>query len=450
MIAMKSSLSKVQWGLAAAGLFWAAATWAVPVPTGVMSEYLVHCHSWLSESVAACVRLADRLAAVETPTRAERLALHKARVALGRESDDCPGLAEITADHPDYAYALYFLSFCLSPTATGGESAVAMLKRAAEIEPDNFLVLQRLLLLVDGFPPESPQAYGPDVIADPVVGDKSALAAYREAMYEAGKARADWWQMVMKEAGPDDPPTEDFLQAVIWEGLLGAGRHIHASAERDGDLSAAAAIRDRVRQDLGLDDLYYGDEESARASLALACQPLLYANFGLEDACLSGVEREAMQASAAGRPLPGYVLKKVELAGGILREAACVESTGATIGGRLAIYLGDCLPETTETPAVQRLQAVLEHHDGVRSSEHHRVLAQGFLGGEYRIEGLREALRVDAGNDRARCELATALAGRGDAAGAVALGGDPKCMERGDFAWGDVGSFRREPGLSAD
>ena len=86
-----------------------------------------------------------------------------------------------------------------------------------------------------------------------------------------------------------------------------------------------------------------------------------------------------------------------------------------------------------------RLRAVLEHHGGVWSSEHYRVYAQGFLGDDERLDGLRDALRADEGNDRARCELSTALVARGDTARAAALGSDPECLERGDFAWGDGG-----------
>ena len=108
-------------------------------------------------------------------------------------------------------------------------------------------------------------------------------------------------------------------------------------------------------------------------------------------------------------------------------------------GGMLVVAPGECWREATETHAVGRLRAVLEYHGGTWSSEHYRVLAQGFLGGDDRLEGLRGALRADAGNARARCELATALVARGDPAAAAAVGAvDPECLERGDFAWGDI------------
>lgn len=413
-----------------------SATWAAPVPTGVMSEYLVHCHMWDFKSDVACARLAERLAVRETPTRAERLALHLARWRLDRETDGCQGLASIVADHPDYAYALYFHSFfCLSAIpGPGGVSseAVRVLMRAVEIEPDNHLVLARLLPLAEGFPPEAPE-YGVYDIAP------GFLAVWREAMYESGLARAVWWRRAaLKHAETVAPLEDDDMLSSAFRGVLYAGRSIHAAALREGDLAAAEAIRARLRRDLGLDKLDYGSVRAARASLGVACHPALTEYLALDEACLSGVESLATGASAEGKPLPGYVLEAVETTNYHLRQAACVESTGAHFGRRF----GECLPETTEIPDVRRLRGVLEHHGGPRSSEHHRVLAQGFLGGEYRIDGLREALRLDAGNDRARCELATALAGRGDAEGAAALGGDPECMERGDFAWGDVGSHR--------
>lgn len=437
----KTMAEKIRGGLAVCGLLCAAASWGDPVPdpAGPMSEYLVHCHSWATYSAAACARLADRLAAAESPTREERLALLKARVRLarraGQEADDCPGLAAIAEDHPDYAYALYFLADCVPWDAPGdgGESAVGLLLRAAEIEPDNFLVLQWLLMLVEGHPPEeAPRLSGSEI-------DPSRLAAYREALYEAGKARAVWWRAVLEDAEPDDPPAD--LQGTIWGGVLEAGRSIHAAAMREGDLAAAAAFRVRLRRDLGLDALDYG-AGGARASLALACHPSLFP-LGMEDACLSGIEKLAARASADGLPLPGYLLNETDLATGSLRRAACRESLGAGRYGLLMIPPDGCPPEATETTAVRRLRAVLEHHGGARSSEHHRVLAQRFLGDDYRLEGLRAALRADAGNERARCELAAALTARGDSEGAAALGGDRECMERGDFAWGDLA--RLEP-----
>lgn len=417
-----------------------SATWGAPVPTGVMSEYLVHCHMWDFNSDVACARLAERLAVLETPTRAERLALHLARGRLDRETDGCPGFASIVADHPDYAYAIYFHSFfCLSAIpGPGGVSseAVRVLRRAVEIEPDNHLVLARLLPLAEGFPPEA-QEYGVYDI-DPVL-----LAVWREAMYESGLARAVWWRRAaLKHAEPDAPLKDDDMLSSAFRGVLYAGRSIHAAALREGDLAAAEAIRARLRRDLGLDELDYGSVRTARASLGLACHPVLTEYLALEEACLSGVESLATEASAEGTPLPGYVLEAVETTNYHLRQAACVESTGAHFERRF----GECLPETSETPAVRRLRGVLEHHAGAWTSEHHRVLAQEFLGGDYRLEGLREALRLDVENDRARCELATALARRGDSAGAAALGGDPDCLERADFAWADIGSFRPEPG----
>ncbi len=436
----KKSMFNPRGWLAAAGLLCATGPWADPVPTGPISEYLVHCRSWMSFSAEACARLGDRLAAVERPTRAERLALLMARGTLarsaGREADDCPGLAAIAADHPDYAYALYFLSYCVPKDAPPGEeSSVGLLKRAAEIEPDNYLVLERLLWQVEGLRLEAPRLPGRGPDADP-----ATLAAWREAMYEAGKARAVWWQAVLEDAEPDDTLAEDYLQATVWEGPLDAGHRIYAAAMRVGDLAAAEAIQARLRRDLGLDALDYG-AESARASLALACQPVLYGYLGLEDACLSGVEKLAARASADGVSLPGYVLKVVDEATGILRRQACAASQGEAsgYGGMLVVRPDECWPELTETHAVGRLRTVLEHHDGAWSSEHHRVLAQGFQGGDDRLEGLRSALRVDAGNARARCDLATALAARGDTAGADALGAvDAKCREFGDFAWGDI------------
>ena len=420
-------------GLAAAGLLCAVVSWGGPVPTGAMAEYLVHCDPWSpADDAEACAELVGRLAAADSPSRDERLALLLLRrnslVGAGVARDEgCAGLEAISADHPEYAEALYYLA--IYDCAGGGSESVAVLRRAAEIEPDNYRVLKSLLMRVEGFPPEADGDGTVSGIEPRKVGiDPDALARYREAFYEAGKAYTAWRKAAFGDA--DGPG---------WSDLFLPARHIRAAAVREGDPAAAEAIRNRLSRDLKLDALDYG-AESAPASLALACQPALYGYLGLEEVCLSGVEKLAGRASAAGLPLPGHLLKVVDHATESLRRSACAASKGASpFVGMLGIYPGECLPATTETPGVRRLRAVLEHHGGAWSSEHHRVLAQGFLGGDQRLRGLRAALRADAGNGRARCQLATALAARGDSAAAAALGGDPECLEMGDSAWGDVG-----------
>ena len=427
--------------LAAAGLLCAAAAAGDPVPSGALAGYRVHCDPWSPiDSASACAALIDRLEAAEDPSPEERLALLLVRRESLTRAEGCGGLEGISADHPDYAEVLYYLSLydCVAE-----DESVALLKRAAEIEPDNYLVLEWLIWEVEGLRPEGPRIPG----RDHPDADPATLAAWREAMYQAGKARAVWWQAAMANAQPDAPPAEDHLQATVWAGLLRAARSIHAAAMHAGDLGAAEAIQTRLRRDMGLDALDYG-AENARASLALACHPALYGSLGLEEACLSGVEKLAARADDDGLPLPGYVLKVVGEATYYLRRQACAAHQGAQsgYGGLVVVSPGECWPELTETHAVARLRAVLERHGGAWSSEHHRVHAQGFLGGDDRLEGLGAALRTDPGNAQARCELATALDARGDSAGVAALGDvDPECLDRDDFAWGDVGSPRIGP-----
>ena len=429
---MKRTIVRSCLAVAAAGA--AAVSWGAPVPSGVIAEYLVHCDPWaMTYSEAACAGLVDRLEAAADPSRDERLALLLVRRRSLSREEGCAGLEAIAADHPDYANVLHYLS--LYGCVNDKKESVALLRRAAEIEPDNYRVLAWLLISIEGLPEASDDlSVGGDFEIDPV-----QIAEYREALYEAGMARAAWWQTVVKEAQPDEPPTESFWQATIWEGPLTAGRSIYAAALREGDRRAAEAIQARLRRDLGLDVLDYG-ADSARASLALACQPMLYGSLGLEDVCVSGVEKLASRASADGLPLPGHVLVEVERATDIMRREACAASMGQPSYGRLALRPGDCEgPEATETAAVARLRAVMEHHGGDWSSEHYRVHAQGFLGDEARRDGLRAALRVDPENAQARCALARALS-RDDpeTAADVLGGGDPSCLERGSFVWGDL------------
>ena len=417
--------------LAAGGLLCTAVPWGDPVPSGAMAEYLVHCDGWsLTDSAASCTALLDRLAAVEHPSRDERLALLLSRKGISH-AQGCAGLEAISGDHPDYAEVLYYLGLygCVSE----GEN-VALMRRALEIEPDNYRVLSWLLLSVEGHPPEATDY--PGTVADI---DPGSLAAYREALYEAGLARAVWWQEVMKDAEPDDPPAEELVQGTIWDGPLTAGRRIYAAAVREGDQRAAQVIQARLRRDLELDALDYG-RENARASLARACDPALYGPLDMDHVCLSGIEKLAGQASADGLPLPGYVLKAIDHTNYDLRRHACAEITGQSPYGRIAV-LDTCLGpgNATETAAVGRLRAVLEYYDGPRSSEHHRVHAQGFLGDDARLDGLRAALRTDPDNAQARCNLAQALARDDPEADDVLGEGDDKsCLEHSQHVWGDL------------
>lgn len=399
-----------------------AAAWGGPVPSGPMAELTVHCAWGYTSSEAACTALIERLEVVERPSRAERLALIWSRNLL-RGFDPRPGgeacaaTEALVAEHPDYADALYHLSFCAG--VTGHEESLRLLLRAAEIEPDNYRVVRDLFTTAETLPPETI--------------DRGTAAALREALYESAKARVAWRRSVLPKERAADP-------VVVWSELLGAATGVYVSAMRRGDLGAAEDMQARVRRDAGLDALDFGGAEGVRrSSLALACQSALYGYLGLEEVCLSGVEEVAWRASADGLPLPGYLLKAVDGAVESLRRAACAASKGQDPWGGLLLGPGDCLPGETETPAVRRLRAVLEHHGGPRSSEHHRVLAQGFLGGDDRLDALRAALRADAGNEQARCDLTTALNARGDSEGAAALGGDPECLDLGDSAWGDRG-----------
>ena len=415
-------------------LLCAAAPWGDPVPSGAMAEYLVHCDPWSpAEDATACAELVERLAAADSPSRDERLALLLLRrnslVGAGVAPDEgCAGLEAISADHPEYAEALYYIA--LYDCAGGKSESVAVLRRAAEIEPGSYRVLDSLLMLVEGFPPE---ADGRGMVAGIEPGtlgiDADTLAGYREAFYEAGKAYTAWRHAVFGDA--------DYRG---WNGLFHPARHIRAAALREGDIRAAQAIQARLRRDLGLDTLGYGAEE-ARNSLALACYPAVYGYLGLEDICVSGIEKVAGQAAADALTLPGYVLEAVARVTDSLRRAACAESKGESpfVEG-LALMPGECEgPEATETANVARLRVVLKEHDGAWSSEHHRVYAQGFLGDRARREGLRAALRADPENTQARCDLARALLREDPDAAADVLGegGDPSCLEGGPLVWGD-------------
>lgn len=407
--------------LAAGCLICAATTSASPaVPSGAMADYYLQCGWAGSHSEAGCAALADSLEAVEWPSPDERLALLLSRLVLSdwrgggdenAQGEFCAGAHAIVAEHPGYAEALYSLGVLCG--ARGGKY-VALLRRVLEIEPANHEALASLLFYVEWR-------------GVSITDDSGVLARYREALYESARKRSAWQAAAVSNAV--DPRFR-------WNYLFEAAAYVVDAALREGDLDAAEAMRARVRVDAGLDELDY----SVADNVVVACQPMRI----LEHVCLSAVERLAGRTSADGLPLTDALLAVVEEATDSLRSYACSEITGKPHSG-FRVVQEECLGpgNVTETDGVVRLRAVLEHHGGTWSSEHHRVYAQGFLGDGARREGLREALRLDPGNRRARCDLAKALSREDPEAAGTVLGeeGDRSCLERVQHVWGDT--FRR-------
>ena len=345
---------------------------------GAMDEYYRLCGGPLAsmETMPACGALADRLESVASPTREERLAGLRSRSVV--DNDDaafCAGLGRHLHLHPDDAEAL--VDQAITCTDDTGELA-ALLHRALDIDPSNYHALSSLLWLA--------WVWGQDMGVD-----AESLASHRATLYEVAKARA-----AMQAA--EFP--RGFSSFMVWQDVLGAARYIVDEADRAGDPRAADAIRARVRRDAGLDDLDFGSdgpcdgwENCPRGergdSLDLACQPLLL-SIGLEDICLSAVTTLASAASAAGTAIPGDVLRAASVATRKLRGIACEVLHGSTAASPAGNAVDGCDgPAATESPGVARLRAVLEHHGGPWSSEHHRVYAQGFLGDNGRRPGRR-------------------------------------------------------------
>ena len=439
--------------LAAWSLLSALATWPALAMENPMQDYDLHCG--LAYSEEACGALVGRIEALEWLDREHRLALAKAMRLLDRSDDPgsatmrfCLQLHTILADHPDYADALADeATYCGSGDSDAG---TALLTRALEVEPDNFNALFSLVFR-DWFS-------GGNLGIDPVT-----LAGYREALYEASLKRAAWKL--------SNAPL-DHASSAIWSDVRRAAMYIYDAALRSADTEAATAIQIRVRRDLGLDDLDFPSTRACDAEfhrsrpylyplcrggqadhLAFVCNSMLVGSLDVEDVCATAVERLAEEASTAGQAVPDFVLAAIEHTTRDLREEACGSH-------RLQTMSEECYGrEATETAMVARLRAVLENHGGRRSAEHRRVHAMGFLGDAERLDALRGVLRDDPDNDRARCDLARAVADRGDYAAAGRLlgpDGDPKCLmhgftllDRKDFlakqaAWRES----RSPGLT--
>ena len=388
-------------------------------PTGAMADYHLNCGWAVTRSKAACADLLEKLEDVAGKTAEEKLALLETRTSVTAfEGDDfteeefCGEVSTIVEEHPRYAEALYSLSHCTN----NREETVGLLRKALEIEPDNYNALSFLLLLVHGI-------FGSD--NDDLGIDAETLSKYRDAYYEIAKRRSTW---EFSQA-----PTDSGSSNLIWQDLLRAAVYIYSANVRAGDHNAVEALRFKVRRDIGLDGLDFSAEGSCHDewdcrrgsgedNLRLACDHNLQ-TIGLEEVCVAAIEKLVEEASMGGEELSEIVLSQLASTVYLSRRRACVTTDP---------FGDECLGlQATETVVVARLRAALENYTGDWSSEHHRVYAQGFLGDSERLEGLRGALQVNPHNDRARCDLARALEVRGesDEARTVLGDGDPECLK---------------------
>ena len=404
------------------------------IPTGPMADYYLACSSGLTYSEAACASLVDRLEALESRNQEEKLALLKSKSALASIRGDsmskqeiCDGRRAIAEDYPEYPQALVELVYCTDKQA----EETVLLMTALEIEPDNFNALSLLLVLVHGLAGDGNRELGinPD-----------RLAQYREALYEASRARMVWEESMA--------PTDSGSTGLIRQDLLVVARYMYYAAVRAGDEDAVQALHSRLMKDAGLVGLDYhapgtcGDYKeyckrgSGEDNLKLACHPILQ-YIKLEDICVSALEELMQEPSDEKLAMPDHVLAQVESTVKLLRDLACATTS----------FSGDeCRgPLATETDSVARLRSIIKNHRGTWSSEHHRVYAQGFLGDAERLDGLRAAIRLDPENAQARCDLARALVSRERTAEAqdVLGDGDPSCLENGwrGFTWVDHKDF---------
>ncbi len=297
----------------------------------------------------ACERIGEMLAQLPAPTVEERLAL---RETISDEGGDyCSEALPLAEALPeDSARALQIRSVCTQDR----DESNALLLRSLELEPQNRNGLQLL--------------YWRFWFGITQVGSETLLrhwnTSYRIARYPGAKVSA---------------------AALIYTTALDAG-------ERE----AAEAIRVRVRHDLGLDSL---DFEHREAALELVCdEAMLVLNF--ESLCTGAFERLAAESADVGSPLPGDILRPLERTIHLISERQTP---------RLGLAWGGGGGEE-EREAVRRLGVVLDAYpDHLRSSEHRRVYAEGFLEGAARIDALREVAAIDPGNVAAHCGLARSL-----------------------------------------
>ncbi|MCY4040228.1 MAG: hypothetical protein OXF72_03080 [Gammaproteobacteria bacterium] len=295
----------------------------------------------------ACERLGKMLAQLPDPTVEERLALMQ--TISDEDRDYCSEALPLAESLPeDSARALQIRSVCTQDR----DESNALLLRSLEIDPENDIGLTLLSWRV--------RFGGAEVDIETLL--RHWNTGYRTARYPGAK--------------------------------VDAAAEIYTTALDAGEREAAEAIRVRVRHDLGLDSL---DFERREAALDLLCDEAMLA-LNLESLCTNAFERLAAESADVGAPLPGDILRPLE------RTIRLISDRPFMLGG----WGGGGGEEERE--AARRLGAVLEAYpDHLRSPEHRRVYAEGFLEGAARIDALREVAAIDPGNVAAHCGLARSL-----------------------------------------
>ena len=261
------------------------------------------------------------------------------------DDDYCGAAVPLAEALPDNAEALQIRSAC----ASDRDESIALLLRSLEVDPRHRIGLTELFWEVSRGDAEV---------------DAETLLRHWNTNYDIARS-----------------PNEKASAAAL----------IYSTAIEAGDEEAAEEIRVRVRADLGLDSLEF---ERREAALELVCDRAML-ELDLEELCTGGFERVAAQSAALGDALAPDILRPLE---GTIR----------LISGTRRYIAGGGGPEELE--ALERLQTVLGGYpDHLKSSEHLRVYAEGFLEGADRIETLRRATRLDPGNLAARCGLAKSL-----------------------------------------
>ncbi len=299
----------------------------------------------------SCAAFVEKLAQLPAPTAQQRFALFQGIIWIGEHQDEdyctlvMPFVNALPDNDPD---ALMARSTC----AEDGEASLALLLRSLEGDIHHPRHGQGLAYLYSMVWRGGAQV------------DTETLLRHWNTRYETARF-----------------PGDKIIDAAL----------IYTTAVEAEDWEAAEDIRERVRSDMGLDSL---DFERREATLELLCDQAIF-DLDFESLCTGAMERLAAEAASLGTPLPPDILRPLESAIHLISDARLHIGGG---GG------------AEEHEALTRLRGVLERYpDHLKSSEHFRVYAEGFLKGSERVDSLRRASHLDPRNLAARCGLANSL-----------------------------------------
>lgn len=384
---------------------------------------------------ASCTAFAERLSAVSNPTSEERFALFLANEELGirtypSEESQCAAMRAFAEHIPDRPGIFLGLSDC----ADDPDERLALRRMALAVDPAHIQTLSRLTRVSARarLTPSEVARYAAALYAAQfrtVERLRAAALAYAAlgAAGDAGGASG------LRDRVRGDLGLDDLFGAYRWETNLqwACSRPVLLDllAENDQDLreycplplEPEPSLRDHIRKDVGLDVQDIGPYRR-ESNLRWACSPELF-DLDLGEFCVSALETLAQESADAGELIPWEVLRFASRSYGHIGGPSHLNhyATQEYDDEEQMPWwlLGRGSANILNAKHAERLKATLrDYPERLWGMDHLRTYADTEPTPESRAAALRRAVDMHPDDFQARCDLAGALAEAKDATAA--------------------------------